>query len=195
MVMGTEGASSVVVKKAVPGLSPRTLAKFLVRAGRVAKVSGRVHLLVTGNRELQSLNRRFRRKDEPTDVLSFPAPRRWGAELAGDVAVSAEMAAQSARRLGHSVEQEIQVLALHGVLHLAGFDHAHDQGEMLRMERRLRKKLGLPVGLIERANVRAKKGLISSVEKPSPRPVRTSRDRALRPSPRPVAHRSLRAKQ
>jgi len=105
------------------------------------------------------------------------------------------MAAQSARRLGHSLEQEIQVLALHGVLHLAGFDHAHDHGEMLRMERRLRKKLGLPVGLIERANVRAKKGLISSVEKPSPRPVRTSRDRALRPSPRPVAHRSLRAKQ
>ena len=98
--MGISGTSSIVVKKTVPGLSPRTLARFLARARRVANVSGRVHLLVTGNRELQSLNRRFRRRNEPTDVLSFPAPLRWGAEVAGDVAISAEIAAENARRLG-----------------------------------------------------------------------------------------------
>jgi probable rRNA maturation factor len=161
----------------------------------VANVSGRVHLLVTGNRELQSLNRRFRRRNEPTDVLSFPAPLRWGAEVAGDVAISAEIAAENARRLGHSLAEEIQVLALHGVLHLAGFDHEDDQGEMLRMERRLRKRLGLPVGLIERANLRAKKNPILEIEKSSPGLPPRSRDRAPRSSPRPIAHRFLQAKQ
>jgi probable rRNA maturation factor len=71
-------------------------------------------------------------------------------EFAGDVAISAEIAARNARRLGHTVADEVRILTLHGVLHLAGYDHERDDGQMERKEQRLRKSLGLPVGLIER---------------------------------------------
>ena len=70
--------------------------------------------------------------------------------LAGDIAISAEIAKQNARRLDHSAAQEIKVLTLHGVLHLAGYDHDRDEGAMARKEIALRQSLGLPVGLIER---------------------------------------------
>jgi len=80
--------------------------------------------------------------------------------FAGDVAISAEIARQNARRLGHTAAEEIKILVLHGMLHLAGYDHELDNGEMEREEARLRKSLGLPVGLIERnlAPTRAKRG-------------------------------------
>jgi probable rRNA maturation factor len=107
---------------------------------------------VTSSRELRRLNRSFRRKDNPTDVLSFPANSDLSAGLAGDVAISAEIATENAQKLGHSAAEEIKILALHGVLHLAGYDHERDHGEMARKELRLRKSLGLPVGLIERSN-------------------------------------------
>jgi probable rRNA maturation factor len=71
--------------------------------------------------------------------------------FAGDVAISAEIARQNARRLGHTAGEEIRILVLHGMLHLAGYDHELDTGEMQREEARLRKSLGLPVGLIERS--------------------------------------------
>ncbi len=70
--------------------------------------------------------------------------------FAGDIAISAEIAAQNAKRLGHSIAEEIQILALHGILHLAGFDHERDNGRMAGIEANLRAVLGLPVGLIER---------------------------------------------
>jgi probable rRNA maturation factor len=70
--------------------------------------------------------------------------------FAGDVAISADMAAQNARRFGHSPAEEVKVLALHGLLHLAGYDHESDSGTMARREARLREQLGLPVALIER---------------------------------------------
>ncbi|HMH00300.1 MAG TPA: rRNA maturation RNase YbeY, partial [Terriglobales bacterium] len=70
--------------------------------------------------------------------------------FAGDVAISAEMAAHNARLLGHSPAEEIKILALHGMLHLAGYDHERDHGEMARTEERLRKFLRLPAGLIDR---------------------------------------------
>jgi probable rRNA maturation factor len=113
-------------------------------------------MLVTSSRELRRLNRRFRSKDKPTDVLSFPATRFLSDHLAGDVAISAEIAARNARLLGHSTAEEIKILALHGVLHLAGYDHERDQGEMARTEQRLRKSLGLPQGLIERTTRRGR---------------------------------------
>jgi len=113
-------------------------------------VRGAVSVLVTGSRELQELNRRFRRKNKPTDVLSFPAATELAAEFAGDVAISAEIARQNARRLGHTAAEEIRILVLPGMLHLAVYDHALDNVEMERKEARLRKSLGLPVGLIER---------------------------------------------
>jgi len=116
-----------------------------------------VNVLVTGSSELRSLNRQFRGVDKPTDVLSFP-PSKEGREArssAGEVAISADIARENARRLGHSIADEIKILVLHGVLHLAGFDHEHDHGEMAREESRLREQLKLETGLIERTQPRA----------------------------------------
>jgi probable rRNA maturation factor len=74
--------------------------------------------------------------------------------VAGEVAVSADIARDNARRLGHSVADEVKILVLHGILHLAGFDHEHDNGEMARKESRLRRQLKLEAGLIERVQPR-----------------------------------------
>jgi probable rRNA maturation factor len=164
----------VILRKQVAGLSDTALAKFVGKASRAVKLRGVVNVLVTGSLELQALNRRFRGKDKPTDVLSFvPDPFISGAGawsgLAGDIAISAEIARQNARRLGHSAAQEIKILALHGVLHLAGYDHENDGGAMARKEAALRQSLGLPAGLIER-NGRASPG--------SAKPGRRSRQKA-----------------
>jgi probable rRNA maturation factor len=118
------------------------------------KLKGSVHVLVTSNREVQALNRRFRGKDKPTDVLSFPPMADFAAGVAGDIAISAEIAAKNAKELGHTTAEEIKTLALHGVLHLAGYDHEQDDGAMARKEQRLRTTLGLPVALIERSTSR-----------------------------------------
>ena len=108
---------------------------------------------VTTDAELQRLNRTFRRKDYATDVLSFPANTGvlFGPYL-GDIAISWQRAREQAAGFGHSTETEIQVLMLHGVLHLLGLDHETDSGRMLRAETRWRRVLGLPSGLIERVN-------------------------------------------
>jgi probable rRNA maturation factor len=105
--------------------------------------------LVADDRELRRLNRRFRKQDYATDVLSFPAAVRDGS--LGEIAISIERAREQAGELGHGVEEELRILMLHGVLHLLGLDHERDGGEMARVERRWRRKLGLPAGLIERA--------------------------------------------
>jgi probable rRNA maturation factor len=142
--------SLVSLKKRISGVSESALARFVSRARRAARVRGEVDVMITSSSELRRLNRRFRGKNKPTDVLSFPfngGPRN---ELAGDVAISAEIAAYNARRLGHTLPEEIKVLALHGILHLAGYDHERDHGQMAMKEARLRKAFGLPVGLIER---------------------------------------------
>jgi probable rRNA maturation factor len=119
------------------------------------------HCLVTGDTELRSLNLRFRGKDAATDVLSFPsgpvpAKRnplgRWGGSRGplGDIAISLARARSQARERGHSIENEICILMLHGVLHLLGMDHESDHGRMARAEIRWQRRLGLPTGLIER---------------------------------------------
>jgi probable rRNA maturation factor len=108
---------------------------------------GEFHCLITGDGESQELNKRFRRKNYPTDVLSFPRPNGEG----GDLAISLARARAQARQFGHPVEDELCILILHGALHLAGMDHETDGGEMARAEARWRKKLGLPAGLIARA--------------------------------------------
>ena len=140
----------VILRKPVAGLSDTALAKFVARASRASKLAGTVNVLVTGSSELRSLNRRFRGKDQPTDVLSFPPGPIFVNGLAGDIAISADIAKQNARRLGHSAAQEIKILTLHGVLHLVGYDHETDQGTMAGKETQLRRSLGLPLGLIER---------------------------------------------
>jgi len=144
----------VILRKRVVGLTEQSLGRFLLRARRAAALRGTVNVLVTSNAELRSLNRRFRGKDQPTDVLSFPAADRKKAH-AGDIAISGVMADQNARALGHSAAEEVKVLVLHGVLHLRGYDHESDGGQMARREQKLRRALGLCVGLIERAGPRA----------------------------------------
>ncbi len=114
-------------------------------------------MLVTNSSELRSLNWRFRKKDKPTDVLSFPSPQAARGEVtrtAGDVAISFDIARENAKKLGHSVSDEVKILVLHGILHLAGFDHERDNGEMARQESRLRRQLKLASGLIERVETR-----------------------------------------
>lgn len=141
----------VILRKPVAQLSESALARFVTRACRAAKLPGKVNVMVTSGQEMRSLNRRFRGKDKPTDVLSFPPMADFADGLAGDVAISADIAAKNARSLGHEPAEEIKILALHGVLHLAGYDHEKDKGEMVREETRLRRLLGLSTGLIERS--------------------------------------------
>ncbi len=127
------------------------LAAFLVRVAEDAAPGDRraATLRVLSDRKMRELNRRFREKDRPTDVLAFPAgaPEEgaFGGEPAylGDLAVSAETAARQAAERGHPLETELRLLALHGVLHLLGWDHERDRGEMERLERLLRRRHGL----------------------------------------------------
>lgn len=138
----------VILRKKVRGVSGRALEEFAGRAQRAARLKGEVHVLVTGSEELRRLNRRFRRKDRPTDVLSFSALHPGSA---GDIAISADLGATNARRFGHRPADELKILILHGMLHLAGYDHESDRGEMARREERLRRTLGLPAALIARS--------------------------------------------
>jgi probable rRNA maturation factor len=147
----------VILQKRVAGLTEDSLDRFVTRAKRLAGLRGSVTVLVTSSLELRRLNQRFRGKDKPTDVLSFPPEPVAARGFAGDLAISAEIAAQNARRLGHSPAEEIKILVLHGVLHLTGYDHESDNGEMARREERLRKELRLPIALIERGETRATK--------------------------------------
>jgi probable rRNA maturation factor len=142
----------IIVRKNVAGLSEIALARFVTRASRAARLHGAVNVLLTSNSELRALNSRFRGKDRPTDVLSFPPAFGLGNGFAGDVAISAELATHNARLLGHSPAEEVEVLVLHGLLHLAGYDHERDHGEMARTEERLRRALHLPAGLIDRSS-------------------------------------------
>jgi probable rRNA maturation factor len=111
--------------------------------------------LIAGDAELRRLNREFRGNDYATDVLSFPAEPACRAasvreRYLGDIAISLPRARSQAREYGHKPEQEIQILLLHGALHLLGMDHETDRGQMARAEKRWRARLGLPHGLIER---------------------------------------------
>lgn len=135
----------IIFEKAVDGVSHSALQRFAGRAQKLARVNGEVAVLITSRARVRALNRRFRRKDKPTDVLSFSRPQ------GGDIAICAEIARQNATRLGHSVGDEIKVLVLHGMLHLAGYDHETDSGEMARAEARLRSRLKLPASLIQRS--------------------------------------------
>jgi probable rRNA maturation factor len=146
-----------------PGLS-RWLA-----AVAPARACGEVTVAIVPDGQVRQLNRRYRRKDAPTDVLSFPAsadlPRRRLSAKAGrlrrgrpseepsylgDVVIAAGVARRQAKQAGHSLQHELRVLALHGLLHLLGYDHERDGGRMARLEARLRRRGGLREGLIER---------------------------------------------
>ena len=140
-------------------VAQRPLRQFLARVQRELGITeADVTVCLVSDAEIARMNQVFRKKRGPTDVLSFPAtqrngpvsrrksrpiqPKRAGYFL-GDVAISPATARRNARKLGRTLPSELRILTLHGVLHLLGYDHETDQGEMDRIEARLRRKLGL----------------------------------------------------
>lgn len=137
-------------------LSLRTAERFLRRVIRELGVgSDSVALCFVTDREMARLNEAYRKKKGTTDVLSFPAEERGKpvsvaarvrelrGKFLGDIAISPAVARRNAHAVGRSLSGEIHVLILHGVLHLLGYDHETDRGEMDRVEGRLRRRLGL----------------------------------------------------
>ena len=122
-----------------------------------ARARGRVHIALVSDATIRALNARFRGKNQVTDVLSFPNHRTTNPQSPipshlGEIVVARGVARRQARTAGHSEPVELRVLALHGLLHLLGYDHERDNGEMRRVEQRLRRVGGLPDGLIERTH-------------------------------------------
>jgi probable rRNA maturation factor len=123
-----------------------------------ASARGEVTVALVSDKRMRALNRSFRGKDYATDVLSFPVaegptPLRAEAHL-GDIVIAAGVAERQAAEAGHALGTELRVLALHGLLHLLGYDHEGDGGTMGRVENRLRKRGGLPAGLIDRGEAK-----------------------------------------
>ncbi len=137
----TAGGLSVVLLNRLRRRRVDTLRLRRVLSGAAAAlgVGGEVALVLAGDRFVHRLNRDYRHKDRPTDVLSFPGDGGEGG--LGDVVISVETAERNARGLGRTLAQELDVLALHGFLHVLGHDHETDGGEMERIERRLRRRL------------------------------------------------------
>ena len=108
---------------------------------------GDVAVALVGDRKMRALNQRYRGIDRATDVLAFPADPACGPRGAprvlGDIVIATGVARRQARDAGEPLETELRRLALHGLLHLLGYDHTRDDGEMVRFERRLRKKGGI----------------------------------------------------
>jgi len=151
----SSGDHIVSFRRAPAELNRRSLERY-ARALREQVAKGRdFTCLITGDAELRRLNRDFRGQDYPTDVLSFPAgpgliPPRRSRGLLGEIAISLPRARAQAAEYRHSLETEVRILMLHGLLHVCGMDHETDDGRMARAEIRWRKRLGLPAGLIER---------------------------------------------
>ena len=144
------------------------LANWLARVAP-GRARGAVTVALVSDRRIRVLNRQYRRIDRATDVLSFPTSRRRArlrrrqagpqakrghVLFLGDVVIATGVAGRQAREAGHSLATEYRILALHGLLHLLGYDHERDSGRMARVERTLRCRGGLDGGLIERAGVR-----------------------------------------
>ena len=127
--------------------SAKGLGRWLARIAP-ASARGTVTVAILPDARVRSLNRQYRHKNSGTDVLSFAG----SGDFLGDIAISRGIAQKQAKLLGHSLRTEFRVLALHGLLHLLGYDHENDNGRMARAEARLRHKAGLPRGLIARSS-------------------------------------------
>jgi probable rRNA maturation factor len=176
--MSEPPSSLVLLRRARAGVRRGDLERFARLLQDSIARGASFECLITGDRELRQLNREFRGKDYATDVLSFPVetsgaarpgtePRagedatgraggrgRTGRSVPpflGSLAISSQRAAAQAKEHGHSLQQELEILILHGLLHLLGMDHERDRGRMAREEARLREFFQLPTGLIERA--------------------------------------------
>jgi probable rRNA maturation factor len=163
--MSSPDGSMVMFRRVPAGLRRGPIERFARRLQTEVAHGRAFDCLIAGDAELRRLNRIFRGQDYATDVLSFPPilaaeprPRlgSYGSSTSGsgvplgDMAISLPRARAQAREFGHQPEQEIQILMLHGVLHLLGMDHESDRGRMARAEKRWRARLRLPHGLIER---------------------------------------------
>ncbi len=129
---------------------PRDLSRWL-QSVAPARARGALTVALLPDARVRALNSRYRRKRTATDVLSFPAHEPG---QLGDVVIATGVARRQAQDAGHSLQTEIRLLALHGLLHLLGYDHERDDGRMARAERRLRRRGGLNEGLIERGSRR-----------------------------------------
>ena len=139
-------------KAHVSVLGKRELNRFLDGVAKTLGLTGEFSVLLTGDERLRELNLQFRGMDKATDVLSFPPlPEAANGGHGGDLAISLETAAVQAKEHGHPLQMEVKVLILHGLLHLAGYDHERDRGQMRRRETLLRKRFALPLGLVERS--------------------------------------------
>ncbi|HLH34407.1 MAG TPA: rRNA maturation RNase YbeY [Alloacidobacterium sp.] len=152
ILIDPDAANSSGLKKHKAALKMRELRGFLTRAKSAVGLHGEVSILLASDATIRTLNRDYRKKDKATDVLSFPvdtfhvdAPKQ-----AGDLAISLDTAQRQAEEHGHSLQVEVKILMLHGLLHLAGYDHETDKGQMARREIALRKEFDLPAGLIQR---------------------------------------------
>jgi len=152
-----KGAVKSKAKTEIDLPTARTLARYLKAAQEGVRLKGQVTVLLTTDAAICKLNKQFRGKDKATDVLSFPAEGLGAQGIAGDLAISVTTALRQAHEQGHALWTEIKVLMLHGLLHLAGYDHETDDGKMARRERVLRARLRLPQGLIERVDRLASK--------------------------------------
>jgi probable rRNA maturation factor len=149
--MSSPEGSTVTFRRTAADVRPRALGNFARRLEEHVAKGRPFDTLITGDAELRRLNRDFRSKDYATDVLSFPAATGVRGSLRlGDLAISLARARAPAREFGHTTEQEVRILMLHGLLHLLGMDHETDRGRMARAEKRWRAEFGLPSGLIER---------------------------------------------
>lgn len=149
--MSSEG-SSICFERCPRSLDRKRLRAFHHRLQTEVSSGAAFNCLITHDEDLREWNRQFLKKDYATDVLSFPSPAPNG--LIGDIAISMERASDQAVKFGHPLESEIEILMLHGALHLMGMDHETDKGRMARAESAWRKKLGLPSSLITRSRRR-----------------------------------------
>jgi probable rRNA maturation factor len=138
------------------GLSCSGMNRYLRAAQTLVGLRGEVDVMLAGDRTLRKLNREWRGKDKATDVLSFPAMEEMVEVHAGDLAISFDTAGKQAKEHGHTLRDEVRILMLHGLLHLAGMDHEVDHGEMAAREAELRAKLRLKHGLIARVETPGK---------------------------------------
>ncbi len=110
-----------------------------------------IELILTTDEEIRELNKTYRNKNKATDVLSFPLENIPGMPL-GSIVISVDTAKKGAEEFGHSIEDEIKLLFIHGLLHLLGYDHEIDNGEMREKEKEIIEKFNLPKSLIIRNN-------------------------------------------
>jgi probable rRNA maturation factor len=166
MIIVDPEANSSMKGKAGAEFVLSALQPFLRRARRAVPVAGQVSVLLASDSAIKRLNGKFRGLHHATDVLSFPAiefpahasssGQRRGSRaahpaVAGDLAISLDTAARQARQFGHPLMIELKILMLHGLLHLAGYDHESDAGEMATREEQLRRRFRLPSTLIARS--------------------------------------------